>query len=147
MFCVFGFHRSNERFESFKAANYPDHRATQFAQAGFYYMGPGDKVTCEFCGRTLKNWSASSRPVDEHAKHIPDCRFIEILRKKKLLRREDKGTISSKIQSDDCKCFSLSGEEYNLEGKVFPLCSLLSSIWKFEFITIVLPSLASVFSF
>ena len=49
------------------------------AQAGFVYRPTRykDRVQCAFCGGALKKWQANQRPFDEHAKHFPQCPFVQ----------------------------------------------------------------------
>ncbi|RUS81806.1 hypothetical protein EGW08_010443 [Elysia chlorotica] len=51
--------------------------ATEFAQAGFIYIGPPDRVQCVMCQGILKNWNDNDLPIEEHRKHFPDCAFIK----------------------------------------------------------------------
>lgn len=51
--------------------------ATQFAQAGFIYIGPPDRVQCVMCQGILKNWNDNDLPIEEHRKHFPDCTFVK----------------------------------------------------------------------
>lgn len=46
------------------------------AKAGFYYIGPGDKVACFTCGGQLSNWEPKDNAMSEHRRHFPDCRFV-----------------------------------------------------------------------
>ena len=51
--------------------------ATEFAQAGFIYIGPPDRVQCVMCQGILKNWNDNDLPIEEHRKHFPDCAFVK----------------------------------------------------------------------
>ncbi|GFN99272.1 baculoviral iap repeat-containing protein 7-like [Plakobranchus ocellatus] len=51
--------------------------AAEFAQAGFVYIGPPDRVQCVVCQGILKNWNDNDSPIEEHRKHFPDCRFVK----------------------------------------------------------------------
>ena len=51
--------------------------AAQFAQAGFIYIGPPDRVQCVMCQGILKNWNDNDLPIEEHRKHFPDCAFVK----------------------------------------------------------------------
>ena len=46
------------------------------AAAGFYYIGPGDRVRCAFCINVLKLWDKGDIPLDEHRSAFPDCPFM-----------------------------------------------------------------------
>nr|XP_035924382.1 putative inhibitor of apoptosis isoform X2 [Halichoerus grypus] len=50
---------------------------SDLARAGFYYIGPGDKVACFACGGTLSNWEPKDDAMSEHRRHFPNCPFLE----------------------------------------------------------------------
>uniref|UniRef100_A0A8B9UYM7 RING-type E3 ubiquitin transferase n=1 Tax=Anas zonorhyncha TaxID=75864 RepID=A0A8B9UYM7_9AVES len=45
--------------------------ALDLAEAGFYFVGPGDHVQCFCCGGILKDWKAGDCPMVEHLKFFP----------------------------------------------------------------------------
>ncbi|XP_057347160.1 baculoviral IAP repeat-containing protein 3 isoform X2 [Manis pentadactyla] len=47
------------------------------AKAGFYYIGPGDRVACFACGGKLSNWEPKDDAMSEHLRHFPKCPFLE----------------------------------------------------------------------
>lgn len=47
----------------------------ELAKAGFYFVGPGDKVACFSCGGQLNNLEPRDNVVSEHQRHYPDCFF------------------------------------------------------------------------
>ncbi|KAK7808329.1 hypothetical protein U0070_002700 [Myodes glareolus] len=47
------------------------------ARAGFYYVGPGDRVACFACGGKLSNWEPKDDAMSEHRRHFPNCPFLE----------------------------------------------------------------------
>uniref|UniRef100_H0VGP6 RING-type E3 ubiquitin transferase n=1 Tax=Cavia porcellus TaxID=10141 RepID=H0VGP6_CAVPO len=47
------------------------------ARAGFYYIGPGDRVACFACGGKLSNWEPKDDAMSEHRRHFPTCPFLE----------------------------------------------------------------------
>lgn len=47
------------------------------AKAGFYYIGPGDRVACFACGGKLSNWEPKDDAMSEHLRHFPQCPFLE----------------------------------------------------------------------
>uniref|UniRef100_A0A8C5KT57 RING-type E3 ubiquitin transferase n=1 Tax=Jaculus jaculus TaxID=51337 RepID=A0A8C5KT57_JACJA len=47
------------------------------ARAGFYYVGPGDRVACFACGGKLSNWEPKDDAMSEHQRHFPNCPFLE----------------------------------------------------------------------
>uniref|UniRef100_A0A3Q0ST11 RING-type E3 ubiquitin transferase n=1 Tax=Amphilophus citrinellus TaxID=61819 RepID=A0A3Q0ST11_AMPCI len=46
------------------------------ARAGFFFLGPGDKVQCFCCGGILRCWVQGDSPATEHKRHFPTCSFI-----------------------------------------------------------------------
>ncbi|XP_006887371.1 PREDICTED: baculoviral IAP repeat-containing protein 3 [Elephantulus edwardii] len=46
------------------------------AKAGFYYIGPGDRVACFACGGKLSNWERKDNAMAEHLRHFPSCPFL-----------------------------------------------------------------------
>lgn len=46
------------------------------ARAGFFYLGPADKVQCFCCGGILRSWVQGDSPAAEHKRHFPNCGFI-----------------------------------------------------------------------
>lgn len=46
------------------------------AKAGFFFLGPGDKVQCFCCGGILRCWVHGDSPAVEHKRHFPTCGFI-----------------------------------------------------------------------
>ncbi|KAI6073953.1 Baculoviral IAP repeat-containing protein 7 isoform X1 [Aix galericulata] len=50
--------------------------ALDLAEAGFYFVGPGDHVQCFCCGGILKDWKAGDRPMVEHVKFFPLCKLV-----------------------------------------------------------------------
>ncbi|XP_053564837.1 baculoviral IAP repeat-containing protein 7 isoform X1 [Bombina bombina] len=51
--------------------------AAELARAGFFYLGPGDRVQCFYCGGVLRCWEPGDRPQVEHYKFFPDCPFVQ----------------------------------------------------------------------
>ncbi|XP_071112519.1 baculoviral IAP repeat-containing protein 7-B-like isoform X6 [Haliotis cracherodii] len=49
----------------------------RLAKAGFYYIGPSDRVRCVFCYGILKSWLPNDDPETEHRTHFPDCPFLQ----------------------------------------------------------------------
>ncbi|KAJ6665721.1 hypothetical protein lerEdw1_002091 [Lerista edwardsae] len=47
------------------------------AAAGFFFIGPDDRVECFCCGGVLYDWFAEDDPVAEHKKYFPTCPFIQ----------------------------------------------------------------------
>ena len=66
-----------DRLKSFK--NFTQRlRATheEFAQAGFYFLGVGDRVKCFACCGILQHWLYADNPLIEHARFYPNCPYL-----------------------------------------------------------------------
>uniref|UniRef100_H0XKP5 RING-type E3 ubiquitin transferase n=1 Tax=Otolemur garnettii TaxID=30611 RepID=H0XKP5_OTOGA len=50
---------------------------SELARAGFYYIGPRDRVACFACGGKLSNWEPKDDVMLEHRRHFPNCPFLE----------------------------------------------------------------------
>ncbi|XP_053555092.1 E3 ubiquitin-protein ligase XIAP [Bombina bombina] len=48
----------------------------EMANAGLFYTGFEDQVTCFCCGGKLMNWEPNDQAWIEHRKHFPDCLFV-----------------------------------------------------------------------
>ena len=71
-------HRS-ERLKTFsKWPLYASVGPVDLAQAGFYYMGEKDKVKCFSCGCIVHQWAQGDKPLAEHQRISPLCRFLEV---------------------------------------------------------------------
>ena len=66
----------HQRLRSFQGVSGLPLSASKFAIAGFSYVGPRDRVKCEYCEGQLEEWSKGDDPLYEHQKHYPNCPFI-----------------------------------------------------------------------
>jgi Inhibitor of Apoptosis domain len=48
-------------------------RCKDLAKDGFYYVGPRDKVRCEFCNLEVYEWETKDRVHEEHMKFNSKC--------------------------------------------------------------------------
>lgn len=88
--------RANQDFSAFRVSPYHSAMSTEkarlltfqswpltflspmdLAKAGFYYVGPGDRVACFACGGKLSNWEPKDDAMSEHLRHFPNCPFVE----------------------------------------------------------------------
>lgn len=69
------------------------------AKAGFYYIGPFDRVRCFECKGAVYNWVQGDDAVGEHLRFFPKCTFIQGLLSKPLM----------KLQNREGKALSLLG--------------------------------------
>ena len=64
------------RIESFYNWPIPFISINELSKNGFYYMGYGDRVKCNFCGVQLLDWKYGDVPSEEHKKWAPYCPLI-----------------------------------------------------------------------
>ncbi|XP_077287164.1 baculoviral IAP repeat-containing protein 7-B-like [Arctopsyche grandis] len=81
----------------------------QLAEAGFFYLGSGDRTSCFFCGVVIKHWMPGDDPWREHAKWHDDCHHLQsvkgleyIARVKEETEGEVVGATSPSIFNDLC---------------------------------------------
>ena len=64
----------SSRMESYAEC---DFSTPQFPEAGLFYTGSGDSVTCFSCGGTLSDWQIDDEPMEEHIFWFGDeCKFL-----------------------------------------------------------------------
>jgi baculoviral IAP repeat-containing protein 2/3 len=51
-------------------------RPFDLAKAGFYFLGPQDRVQCPWCYGILYSFMAGDNPLEEHMNHFDRCQFI-----------------------------------------------------------------------
>lgn len=69
--------RYESRLRSFADWTSQTVSAEDLAEAGLYYTGPNDRVQCFSCKGGLYNWEAGDKPLEEHKKHFPLCKFVK----------------------------------------------------------------------
>uniref|UniRef100_H3DEC4 E3 ubiquitin-protein ligase XIAP n=1 Tax=Tetraodon nigroviridis TaxID=99883 RepID=H3DEC4_TETNG len=68
------------RLESFRGSSLVQRvPAERLARAGFYLVGPSDRVRCFSCQKTVENWSREDRPVERHKEVSPVCQFLSCI--------------------------------------------------------------------
>jgi len=68
------------REQSFK--NWPSQlvqKPKELIQNGFFYTDIGDRVTCFYCGITLKQWEKDDLVEHEHLKWEQNCLFAKMV--------------------------------------------------------------------
>jgi Inhibitor of Apoptosis domain len=66
-----------KRYETFE--NWPGPLTPfDFATTGFIYRKLRDQVQCFSCFVAIEGWQLHHSPIEEHKRHSPNCRFIEI---------------------------------------------------------------------
>ncbi|XP_053312472.1 baculoviral IAP repeat-containing protein 2 [Spea bombifrons] len=66
-----------ERLRTFSSWPLTYLKPYDLAKAGFYFVGPGDKVACFSCHGKLNNWEPNDNAMSEHRKHFPECQFVK----------------------------------------------------------------------
>lgn len=64
-------------------AEWPRHmkqKPNQLAEAGFFYIGVGDRVKCFSCGGGLKDWDENDEPWEQHALWMNKCRYVKLIK-------------------------------------------------------------------
>lgn len=68
----------SQRLGSFKRGNVSrGHMAEGLADAGWFWIGPGDKVQCFQCGGNLRDWEPEDDPWEEHKRWYSHCPYIK----------------------------------------------------------------------
>ena len=71
------------REQTFK--NWPSQlvqKPANLTQNGFFYTDIGDRVTCFYCGVSLKQWNKEDMVETEHLKYEPNCLFAKMVSNK-----------------------------------------------------------------
>ncbi|ELU15700.1 hypothetical protein CAPTEDRAFT_49152, partial [Capitella teleta] len=54
-------------------------KASALAKAGFFFIGPGDRVECAFCGGRVSKWVPGDSALGKHQHLFPTCLIVENL--------------------------------------------------------------------
>uniref|UniRef100_A0A803JT52 Uncharacterized protein n=1 Tax=Xenopus tropicalis TaxID=8364 RepID=A0A803JT52_XENTR len=65
------------RADTYRRQHFPYMKEWDLAQAGFYYVGPGDLVKCFICGGELDKWERWDEPLTRHQNSFPDCAYVQ----------------------------------------------------------------------
>jgi baculoviral IAP repeat-containing protein 7/8 len=74
------------RFATF--AHWPENGVPhphRMAQAGFFYHGYVDQVSCFHCGVDLNGWKLHDDPWTEHAAHAGECPFLNEMKTREFI--------------------------------------------------------------
>ena len=73
----FIYRKVSERLRSFDSSTCNWNVCVEkLSEAGFYFVGPRDKVQCSFCLGKLLDWQKGDSPMFEHFKHFPHCVIV-----------------------------------------------------------------------
>lgn len=64
--------------DTFEHWKNPYPKIEDLVQAGFYYTGLDDAVSCIACRAILDRWSPQDVPIEEHKKASPSCELLAI---------------------------------------------------------------------
>jgi baculoviral IAP repeat-containing protein 7/8 len=67
-----------KRLETFANWTVKEIEPVDFVNAGFFAKQEADKVCCYFCNVHLCRWEPDDKPVIEHVKWSPECKFLYI---------------------------------------------------------------------
>lgn len=65
-----------DRLKTFKKWRNKNVNKNILAKSGFYYLGDGDRVRCQFCCVVLSDWVKGDCEVGEHLKWSPHCTLL-----------------------------------------------------------------------
>ena len=58
-------------------------------QAGFYYTGQSDVTVCFACNLKVNQWERHDKPLEEHKRLSPDCRFLKMFGYGETIQKEE----------------------------------------------------------
>lgn len=68
----------SDRINSFTGRTLPQGQsANRLAEAGWFHVGPGDKVRCFQCGGNLRDWEPGDDAWEEHRRWYKDCPHLK----------------------------------------------------------------------
>lgn len=65
--------------ETFRLWPKPYPSISKMVQAGLYYTGADDMVSCIHCGISLDTWTPEDSPLAEHKRANPMCNLVNIV--------------------------------------------------------------------
>jgi hypothetical protein len=84
-----GFKNIRNRHSSFYGKEHFFHTNIKFfVMAGFYYIGPFDKVKCAWCNGMLYNWEEGDIPSKQHIKHFPKCEYYVLGKEQSSIQKD-----------------------------------------------------------
>lgn len=79
-------------------------KPAQLSDAGFFYEGKGDRVSCFSCGGGLKDWYPEDDPWEQHAMNYKDCQYLIQMKGAEFVKQvqeKKKGVIEKKVVEID----------------------------------------------
>ncbi len=68
--------RPRQRLETFRGVDLTPHRATELANAGFFYTGVADEIQCFYCGFIV---ATAPHDLKEHSTRVKECIFLQLV--------------------------------------------------------------------
>ena len=99
-----GFTEFSDRLETFIVKSWPPgiiQKPRDIANAGMFYSGTSDYVICYYCGNGLYKWEPTDSVLFEHARHYPDCGYLN------LIASNDNIEIRNSSKKRDSICISI----------------------------------------
>ena len=94
----------SDRLETFIVKAWPPgiiQKPQDIANAGMFYTGTSDYVICYYCGNGLYKWEPTDSVLFEHARHYPDCGYLN------LIASNDNIEIRNLSEKRDSICISI----------------------------------------
>jgi hypothetical protein len=80
------FQSMEARVRSFENWSKPYFLTQALVDAGFYYTGIDDKVSCFYCNGGLHQWSDNDNPWVEHARWFSHCPYVYVVKGYKFVQ-------------------------------------------------------------
>ena len=111
----------HSRLETFNADSLKDSflykSRMEYANAGFFYMGEGDKTVCYYCGGGLLEWEATDNPWKEHARWFSRCPYVLVRKGNAFVQNQ-----RPFLKPHPVKTFETKPAENKIEGNECIVC-------------------------
>lgn len=75
-------------------------KPSDLAEAGFFYSGIGDCVTCFSCGVGLKDWEVSDVAWEEHVRFNSECCFLKNVKGEEFIKHFHEKTLANQKKTN-----------------------------------------------
>ncbi|KAG5676927.1 hypothetical protein PVAND_006724 [Polypedilum vanderplanki] len=105
-------------------------RPQQLSDAGFFYTGKGDRVSCFSCGGGLKDWEENDDPWEQHAMWYGKCEYLKLMKgvefiEKMASKRDKMSNNSTEASGSNSLCSkSSSSSSSSWQTSISPQSSL-----------------------
>jgi baculoviral IAP repeat-containing protein 7/8 len=84
----------SSRLKSFEEwPKYIKQRPEELAEAGFYYVGIGDRTRCFYCSIEIKDWAPEDTAWEEHARWLDKCAYLRLMKSDDFIKRNKNNAI------------------------------------------------------